>query len=415
MDILDDQYQRAMARRLEAHVVATLRKKTKDIRFFRTKTEEAAISTLDADQVELGQLLGEGSFSEALEIVRVGPRLPSATTNDDASNNISIKDDTQIDFAHTSNSTTRFVLKRVRRELGTNPKKFHDAVVGLVLESEYLSRLDHPNIIKLRAVSEGGVTCIGERKDFFLILDRVNETLADRMKGWHREAKTSDTLEQGGHLGKQIHCYQEKVSYALQIARALEYLHSKDILFRDLKPGNIGLIGDTVQLFDFGLSGELPKACPKERELFRMSRVGTRRYMAPEVYLRQPYNAKADVYSWAIVFHEMMSLTKAYATVDADIFELLVCIEGVRPRINEDWPIRIQHLLVNGWAQRALKRPTMSTIREKLESLTESLARKIQLPSEETSLQSLTYSTPFASTTMLLPSIPVETLHHSLF
>jgi serine/threonine protein kinase len=409
MNMLDDQYQRAMARQLEAHVVTTLRKKSKEIRFFRTKTKEAAISTLDADHVGLGRLLGEGSFSEALEIVRVGPRLPSTPTDNDASNNISIKDDTQLDFAHTSYSATSFVLKRVRRELAKNPKRFHDAVIGLVHESEYLSRLDHPNIIKLRAVSMGGVTCIGERKDFFLILDRVNETLADRMKGWHLEAKASDTLEQGEHLGKQIHSYQEKLSYALQIARALEYLHSKDILFRDLKPGNIGLIGETVQLFDFGLSGELPKARPKERELFRMSRVGTRRYMAPEVYLRQPYNAKADVYSWAIVFHEMMSLTKAYDTFDADIFGLMVCIEGVRPRVNKDWPIIIQHLLVNGWAQRAGKRPTMSTIREKLESLIERLARKMRLPSEETPRQSLPCSTPFASTTRIPPSIPVET------
>ena len=93
----------------------------------------------------------------------------------------------------------------------------------------------------------------------------------------------------------------------------------------DLKPDNVGIsIDGTVKLFDFGLCRDLPKKShncshrnshsssnsgssnsndyKREREtLYRMSTVGTRRYMSPEVISGFCYNQKTDVYSWSMV------------------------------------------------------------------------------------------------------------------
>jgi serine/threonine protein kinase len=52
--------------------------------------------------------------------------------------------------------------------------------------------------------------------------------------------------------------YLEKLGICVEIASGLAYLHSKGVIFRDLKPNNIGFLNGRVQLFDFGLSRELP-------------------------------------------------------------------------------------------------------------------------------------------------------------
>jgi serine/threonine protein kinase len=161
--------------------------------------------------------------------------------------------------------------------------------------------------------------------------------------------------------------FEEKLDIAIQVGLALEYLHSKDIIFRDLKPDNVGLIdrpdGKTiVKLFDFGLCRELPEENPQENKVFHMSGVGTRRYMSPEVFLGQYYNVKADVYSWSMVFHSMLSLQRPFEMYNADLHKLLVCQEGVRPTIYKEWPLQIQELLRKGWAQSPMDRPPMGDI-----------------------------------------------------
>lgn len=67
--------------------------------------------------------------------------------------------------------------------------------------------------------------------------------------------------------------------YVSQIVEALMFIHSKDIIHRDLKLGNI-LIGDKmkIKLCDFGLSTRLKE--PNER---KKTVCGTPNYIAPEI------------------------------------------------------------------------------------------------------------------------------------
>jgi Protein tyrosine and serine/threonine kinase len=84
--------------------------------------------------------------------------------------------------------------------------------------------------------------------------------------------------------------------------------------------------------------------------------------MSPEVFLGKPYNLKADVYSFSIVLHELISLETPYRMYNAALHEMLVCNEGIRPRIPSWWPDELQELLETGWAANPRERPSIKQV-----------------------------------------------------
>ena len=62
----------------------------------------------------------------------------------------------------------------------------YHAAVDLVMESKFLEKLEHPNIINIRGWSCDGMSSFasGSHDGFFLILDRVDTTLSDRIEEW---------------------------------------------------------------------------------------------------------------------------------------------------------------------------------------------------------------------------------------
>ena len=89
-----------------------------------------------------------------------------------------------------------------------------------------------------------------------------------------------------------------------------------------------------VQLFDFGLARRLPSSNSNDGHTFQMTgMVGSLRFMAPEVMLKQPYNQAIDVYSFSIVLWEMLACEKPYAKYKHEkSFVENVCFQNKRPR-----------------------------------------------------------------------------------
>ncbi len=89
------------------------------------------------------------------------------------------------------------------------------------------------------------------------------------------------------------------IKLGLDICRALEICHMKNIIHRDIKPENffINSLGD-YKLGDFGIAKTIEKTTG-------MSKKGTYSYMAPEVYKEEPYNASVDIYSLGIVLYRL--------------------------------------------------------------------------------------------------------------
>ncbi|KAL3809902.1 hypothetical protein ACHAXA_008554 [Cyclostephanos tholiformis] len=138
-------------------------------------------------------------------------------------------------------------------------------------ELEVHSRLDHPNIVKLIGA---GFTPRGVR---FVVMERLDGGTLTQLLGYDNRIRD----RRRRFWTKRKLSYMDVLKYARSLAEALAYLHGRAIpnvmvLHRDLKPDNI--VSDEV----YEMSGE----------------TGSLRYMAPEVADCQPYNQKADVYSF---------------------------------------------------------------------------------------------------------------------
>lgn len=175
---------------------------------------------------------------------------------------------------------------------------------------------------------------------------------------------------------------------ARDVSSALAYLHSRRIVYRDLKQDNVGfnVEGEAV-LFDFGLARWLPPPPPNEDLVgpppstaddvcYRMSgRTGSLPFMSPEVYHRRPYNAKADVFSMSVLLWVVVALELPYLDLARDLPELTnrVMNEGHRPPVKEKkWPGQLVRLLKRGWSPDPTVRPTMNELRDSIEAIMKS-------------------------------------------
>jgi formylglycine-generating enzyme required for sulfatase activity len=113
-----------------------------------------------------------------------------------------------------------------------------------------------------------------------------------------------------GHTGD----LRGKLKIALQVARALLYIHSQKIIHRDIKPENVHLSqAGIVKLMDFGIA---------KTEGLSMTRagyvLGTPYYMAPEQVMGQNITEQVDVYAFGVLLFELVTSVKP---IDGDTVE----------------------------------------------------------------------------------------------
>jgi serine/threonine protein kinase len=220
---------------------------------------------------------------------------------------------------------------------------------------------------------------------YFLLLDTLHETLTDRIEQtyvpltmnqgsssgnnnmWDRiRHKSSTQPTNAGEASPKVQLAQ-RLEVLKAIASALGYLHNDcRIVFRDIKPDNIGFYrryrpqctcgyyqsrghrdhdgctcyDEITKLFDFGLAKELkPKyrkthpAYPDQDTYKLTGCTGSRRYMAPEVCFSDPYNQKADVYSFGMLLYQVASLVTPFDGFSMNKHEREVLRGGYRPDV----------------------------------------------------------------------------------
>lgn len=96
--------------------------------------------------------------------------------------------------------------------------------------------------------------------------------------------------------------FEECEDLFVQTLRALNYLHQKNFIHCDLKPGNIYVEGKEIILLDFGLAG-----------YFGDNIVGTPTYLAPEIYRGTKHNVLSDLYACGVIFYNCLSRLQPFS------------------------------------------------------------------------------------------------------
>ncbi|KAJ0973333.1 hypothetical protein J5N97_021292 [Dioscorea zingiberensis] len=153
------------------------------------------------------------------------------------------------------------------------------------------------------------------------------------------------------------------LKFALDVCQGMNYLHQNNIIHRDLKTANL-LLDDhhVVKVADFGV------ARFQNQQGIMTAETGTYRWMAPEIINHQPYDQKADVFSFGIVLWELTTSKIPYENL-TPVQAALGVRQGMRPQLPENAHPVLVDLMQRCWEAKPVSRPSFAEIIIELEEL----------------------------------------------
>ncbi|CAK6446763.1 unnamed protein product [Pipistrellus nathusii] len=208
---------------------------------------------------------------------------------------------------------------------------------AFIVELRQLSRVNHPNIVKLYGACLNPVCLVME-------------------------------YAEGGSLYNVLHGAEplpyytaaHAMSWCLQCSQGVAYLHSmqpKALIHRDLKPPNLLLVagGTVLKICDFGTACDIQTHMTNNK--------GSAAWMAPEVFEGSNYSEKCDVFSWGIILWEVITRRKPFDEIGGPAFRIMWAVHnGTRPPLIKNLPKPIESLMTRCWSKDPSLRPSMEEI-----------------------------------------------------
>ncbi|XP_048386749.1 mitogen-activated protein kinase kinase kinase 7 isoform X2 [Stegostoma tigrinum] len=208
---------------------------------------------------------------------------------------------------------------------------------AFIVELRQLSRVTHPNIVKLYGACLNPVCLVME-------------------------------YAEGGSLYNVLHGAEplpfytaaHAMNWCLQCAQGVAYLHGmkpKALIHRDLKPPNLLLVagGTVLKICDFGTACDIQTHMTNNK--------GSAAWMAPEVFEGSNYSEKCDVFSWGIILWEVITRRKPFDEIGGPAFRIMWAVHnGTRPPLIKNLPKPIESLMTRCWSKDPAQRPSMEEI-----------------------------------------------------
>src|SRR6185503_1347107 len=153
-------------------------------------------------------------------------------------------------------------------------------------EAQRAGTLSHPSVITIFDVVE-----VPDEDSFHIVMEYVEgQGLDSRMR------------ERGPMKLSEV------APLVAQIASALDHLHARGIVHRDVKPGNVLVTAEgRVKITDFGIARSEDPGATLDTDVY-----GTPYYMAPEQIQGRPVDARTDVFALGVVVYEMLTGTRPF-------------------------------------------------------------------------------------------------------
>ncbi len=145
-----------------------------------------------------------------------------------------------------------------------------------VREAKIQAKISHPNVVNV-------LNYVEDHGNLFLVMEYIRgETLESRLK---RTGRVSDP-----------------VGVCISVLTALDFMHSRGIIHRDIKPGNVMFLEDgSVKVMDFGIA----KVAGEKGQTKTGMRLGTLWYMSPEQIKGEDASVSSDLYSVGVTLYQM--------------------------------------------------------------------------------------------------------------
>lgn len=175
---------------------------------------------------------------------------------------------------HPVNKTTQFALKMVSKTKLLTPSSQQN----IIQERNLMSQMNHPFLVKM-------ITTFQDDKSIYILQEFVEGG----------DLRTLMLYRQNGRLVEK-----EARFFSAVVLLGLEHLHSKHIVYRDLKPENVLLCASGyVKITDFGNAKQI-----QERTY---SLCGTPDYMSPEVWLNKGHGLPCDIWAYGVLVYEFLN------------------------------------------------------------------------------------------------------------